>query len=681
MAINTWRRCAAILWLTTLMGGALAAPAKRVLTADDMFRTEAVSEPQISPDGEWIAYQVGTANRDADEFQSAIWMVSWDGKQQLQVTRPSSGVSEARWSPDGRFLSYLGKTGDAEHSQVMLLDRRGGEPRALTSVTDDIESYAWSPDSKRLLLVMETNDEPSTAAMTAKGPKPIVIDSMFFKEDVTGYIGRHQKQNLYLYDIATAKLEPLAKTAQFNDVSPAWSPDGKQIAFVRTQERAVDMDGKLSIELVEARAGAQPRELARPWAPSFQHLAWSPDGKTIAFLQGREPKYSMYMHDELWVMPASGGAPRALTDKLDRWIYSYRFLADNKSLLLLIEDDGNTYPARLALANNAIDRLITRPLVAYGETSAGARVAITAADDATSSEIYALEGRTLRRLTFHSDKLLNEIQLGATEDFSFKVKDGTEVHGMMVKPPGYVAGRKYPTILWIHGGPDLQDDHSADFGFSYQFLRQIIAANGYLVFGVNYRGSSGRGFDFANAIFADWGNKEVEDLLTATDTLVARGIADPDRLGIGGWSYGGILTDYTIASDQRFKVAMSGAGTGNELSMYGSAEYVIQNHYELGPPWSTQELWLKVSYPFFHADRIHTPTLFMGGDKDFNVPVIGSEQMYQALRTLGVPTQLIIYPDQNHELVRPSFLKDRYDRTAEWFGRYLQPTPKKTQLE
>ena len=272
MAITTLRGSLAILLLATLGGPALAAPAKRVLTADDMFRMEAVSEPQISPDGEWIAYLVGTANRDADEFQSSIWMVSWDGKQQLPVTRPSSDVSEARWSPDGRYLSYLGKTGDPEHSQVMLLDRRGGEPRALTSVTDDIESYAWSPDSKRLLLVMETNDEPSTAAMTAKGPKPIVIDSMFFKEDVTGYIGRHQKQNLYLFDIAAARLEPLAKTGQYNDVSPAWSPDGTKIAFVRTQERAVDMDGKIGIELVEARSGAQPRELVRPWAPRFEHV-------------------------------------------------------------------------------------------------------------------------------------------------------------------------------------------------------------------------------------------------------------------------------------------------------------------------------------------------------------------------------------------------------------------------
>ncbi len=165
----------------------------------------------------------------------------------------------------------------------------------------------------------------------------------------------------------------------------------------------------------------------------------------------------------------------------------------------------------------------------------------------------------------------------------------------------------------------------------------------------------------------------MEDLLTATDTLVARGIADPKRLGIGGWSYGAMLTDYTIASDARFQAAVSGAGSANQLAMYGSSEYVVENEAELGSPWRNTELWLKLSYPFFHAERIHTPTLFMGGDKDFNVPIVGSEQMYQALRILGTPTELIVYPDQNHELTRPSFLKDRYDRTAAWFGKYLQP--------
>ena len=242
----------------------------------------------------------------------------------------------------------------------------------------------------------------------------------------------------------------------------------------------------------------------------------------------------------------------------------------------------------------------------------------------------------------------------------------------MVKPPVFVPGRKYPTVLWIHGGPNGQDEHSLVLD-GYQFEPQMFAAKGFVVLRVNYRGGSGRGSAYAKAIFADWGHKEVEDLLAGVDHLVARGIADPDRLAIGGWSYGGILTDYTIASDRRFKAAISGAGSANQLSTYGSDEYVLQYNNELGPPWRNTALWLKVSYPFFHADRIHTPTLFMGGDKDFNVPIIGGEQMYQSLRTLGVPAQLIVYPGQHHVFTRPSFVKDLAQRMSAWLDRYLTP--------
>ncbi|HEV7432902.1 MAG TPA: hypothetical protein VGN77_07655, partial [Steroidobacteraceae bacterium] len=261
------RPSAAIVVFAVLAGAALAAaapPARRALTSDDIYRMEAVSEPRISPDGQSIAYLVTTSDREADEVRSAIWMVGWDGTQPLRLTNPSSSIDSPRWSPDGRYLSYLAKIGDAEHSQVMLLDRRGGEPRVLTHVSEDIESYAWSPDGRRLVLVMQSDNEPTTASFPSKGPKPIVIDSVYFKEDVTGYIGRSQKQHLYLFEVATEKLEPLGGAPEYNDVQPAWSPDGKQIAFVRTRERAEDTDGKMDIDVIETRPGAVPRPLARP---------------------------------------------------------------------------------------------------------------------------------------------------------------------------------------------------------------------------------------------------------------------------------------------------------------------------------------------------------------------------------------------------------------------------------
>ena len=677
----TRRGSTAILIIVVTAATAFAGPAhaaKRVLTPDDIYRMESVSDPQLSPDGQWIAYLVSTSDREADEERSAIWMVSWDGTQQLRLTQPSGSISSPRWSPDGRYLAYLGKPAgtahdaDSAHTQLMLLDRRGGEPRALTQASDDISSLAWSPDGQRLVLVIETDSDTPKDAEAAKKPRPIVIDSLIFKEDVTGYIGRGQKLRLYLFELGTQKLELLSNDPGANDFDPAWSPDSKQIAFARTRERGEDPDGKMDIDVIEARAGAAPRRLVRPYAPNFQRLAWSPDGQLVAYLQGLQPKYYIYMHDELAAVPAAGGMPRALTGALDRWVFGYSFAADSRSLSFVVEDDRRQYLARLQLADSRIEKLDVRMPVVLELSAAGGHTALVAADDKTAAEVYAYEGGALRRLTHHGDKLLDEIELGAVEDLDFKSRDGAEIHGMLVKPPGYVPGRRYPTILWIHGGPDLQDNHSVDFG-SYTMMRQQMAAGGYVVIGVNYRGSSGRGLDFAKAIYADWGHKEVEDLLAAVDAAVARGIADPERLGIGGWSYGGILTDSAIASDGRFKAAFSGAGGVNALASYGTDQYVMQYNSELGLPWRDPVPYVRVSYPFLHADRIHTPTLFMGGDRDFNVPIAGGEQMYTALRTLGVPTQLVVYPDQHHEFGRPSFYKDRLERTAAWFDHYLKP--------
>jgi dipeptidyl aminopeptidase/acylaminoacyl peptidase len=280
-------------------------------------------------------------------------------------------------------------------------------------------------------------------------------------------------------------------------------------------------------------------------------------------------------------------------------------------------------------------------------------------------EVHALEAGKLRKLTKVNDALLAELQLGATEDFTSTSRDGAVVHSLIVKPASYAAGKKYPLILYIHGGPNGQDQHA--FGVD----RELFAASGYVVLAVNYRGSDGRGAAFQRAIYADWSNKEVVDLLGAVDEAIKAGIADPERLGVGGWSYGGILTDAVIATDPRFKAAVSGAGSALQLSMYGHDQYIGQYELELGQPWKTPDAWMKVSWPFFRADRIRTPTLFLCGEKDFNVPITGSEQMYQALKSLGVDTQLIVYPGQFHGLTTPSYQRDRLDRYLKWWGKYL----------
>ena len=650
------------------------APAKRPLTADDIYRGLEVTDPQVSPEGAWIAYTVGSFDRETDKPRSAVWMVDWEGRQNLQVTFGPDEDTLPRWSPDGKYLAFLSTRPAEGKAQVWLLDRRGGEARPLTSVKDEISGYEWSPDGKRLVLIMQVSEKPEEAPDSkARAPKPIVIDRYFFKQDYVGYLTTASRDHLHLFGVESKSLEALTGEKNFDESDPAWSPDGSRLAFISNRAEDPDRTGTSDIFIVEARAGAEPRKLLTVYTPDRQRLVWSPDGRTLAFIQGFEPKYDAYHQERLAVVPAAGGEPRVLTVALDRGVTQAEFTPDGSALTFLVEDDQRTYLGKVAVTGGNVERVSEGGAVLLEISSGGGHTAVAAATDTSATEIYALENGKLRKLTGHNDALFAELRLGAVEDMSFRSEDGTEIRGLMVKPPFYEEGKRYPTLLWIHGGPNMQDDHSLTFGlYPLQLERQLFAAHGYVVLAVNYRGSGGFGAEFTRSIFADWGNKEVADLLAGVDEAVRKGVADPERLGLGGWSYGGILTNYTIATDGRFKAAISGAGSSNQIAMYGGDQYVLQYDNELGPPWRNPEIWAKVSYPFLHADRIHTPTLFMGGEKDCNVPILGGEQMYQALRTLGVPAQLVVYPGQYHLLTRPSYIHDRLERYLAWFDKYLK---------
>lgn len=655
------------------------APVRRPIAVDDMYRMQQVGNPRCSPDGAWIVYTVTAIDREADARHTSIWMVNWEGTQNLRLTNGPSSESSPRWSPDGKFLAFLSARPADANTQLWLLDRHGGEARQLTDVKGDIGDFEWSPNGKLIVLEMSSGDDNDTeaaklAGKSAKAPKPIVIDSYHFKHDNDGYLAETSRSQLYLFDLENRKLEPLTTDRRYDDSDPTWSPDGTRIAFVSNHEKEPDRTGTNDIFIIDAHPGAAPRKLVTAFSASGQRLMFSPDGALLGYLEGSETKYNAYSQNRLVVVPVVGGTPRMLAGNLDRGVSSPDFTPDGTSVVFLVRDDRRAYVARVAVSGGEVQRLSGQELVVYQLASARGHTAVVAAADTVAPEIYALEAGKLRKLTSHNDALLSELQLGAVEDITFNSEDGTEVHGMMIKPPAYDSSRQYPTLLWIHGGPNMQDDHGLQFNtYPLQLERQIFAAQGYVVLAINYRGSAGRGAKYTRSIFADWGHKEAADLLAGVDYAVARGIADPDRLGIGGWSYGGILTDYVIASDTRFKAAISGAGIGNEISMYGSDQYVLQYDNEIGPPWKSLDTWLKISYPFFHANRIRTPTLFMGGQSDFNVPIAGSEQMYQALRTLGIPTQLVIYPGQNHLFSRPSYIHDRMLRFIAWFDRYLKP--------
>ncbi|HEY2325500.1 MAG TPA: prolyl oligopeptidase family serine peptidase [Thermoanaerobaculia bacterium] len=678
------KRCLGVVVLIAVaLSPVVYAQERHPLTTADLAKQRGVNDPQVSPDGKWIAYTVSTVDAEKDKRDTDLWMVSWDGADRVRLTSTAeTSESRPRWSPDGRYLAFLSKRGNEDEkklgSQVWLLDRRGGEAVKLTSIKGGVSSYAWSPDGKRLVLVVDDYD-PSSDPEKKEGWKrktapPIVIDRYHFKQDREGYLAALHS-HLQLFDVESHKSEVLT-SGIWDEKNPSWSPDGRFIAFISNHETDPDRADNTDVFVVEPKAGAQPRKLTTFAGTDDGVPSWSPDSQSIAYLQGDEPKFTAYNLNKLAVISAAGGAPRILTSALDRAVQEpIVWSADGKQLSFIVQDDRITYIGRMPAAGGTVEKLTNglRTVSSLSPRNGGA-FALLSATDTAPDEVHTFEGGSLRRITHENDEWLSHVRLGTVEDFTCTAKDGNEVHGLLFKPPSYVAGTKYPTLLNIHGGPNSQDQHA------FSFERQFLAANGYVVLATNYRGSAGRGTAYQKAIFADWGNKEVIDLLAAVDSAVKSGIADPDRLGIGGWSYGGILTDYTTASDSRFKAAVAGAGSALQLSMYGSDQYVAQYDLELGPPWKNQEAWLRVSYPFLHADRIKTPTLYLGGQADFNVPIIGGEQMYQALRSMGVDTQLIIYPEQYHGITMPSYAADRLERYVAWYDKYLKPAERSAGL-
>jgi dipeptidyl aminopeptidase/acylaminoacyl peptidase len=611
---------------------------------------------------------VSSTDSAKDKNDTDVWMVTWDGTQNIRLTSTPDGESSPRWSPDGRYLGFVSGRQEGKGGQVWLLDRRGGEAQRITQIKGGVSEYQWSPDSRRLAIVVDEETDSILKKDTAekKTPKPIVIDRYQFKRDVAGYL-ETKRSHLAIFDVDAKKVETLTNGVD-DDNSASWSPDGKWIAFVRSPTREPAQVENSDIYVIEAKAGAAPKRLTNFAGSDGGRPSWSPDAKWIAFVRGDEPKYSAYNLNRLAIVRSDGSeTARVVTGAFDRAIASPRFSADGKSVYATTADDRAQHLIRIGVSDGNVERLISGKRVISGFSfGSDGKLAVLAATPDRAPEIFAWDNGAMRALTHQNDSLFSQLQLGTTEEFSSRSKDGTEVHSLLVRPAGAVPGARLPMILYIHGGPNGQDAHQ------FTFDREFFAANGYAVLAVNYRGSSGRGSAYQKAIFADWGNKEVVDLLGAVDEAVKQGIADPNRLGIGGWSYGGILTDYTIATTPRFAAAVSGAGSALQLSMYGVDQYISQYETELGLPWKNPEPWIKVSYPFFHADRIKTPTLFMGGQSDFNVPIIGGEQMYQALRTLGVPTQLVIYPSQFHGITIPSYRVDRLQRYLAWYDRFLK---------
>ena len=655
-----------------LQAAAHGATPPRPLQADDYYRLQTVSDVELSPDGLWVAYTLSTPNRTTDRDDGDIWLASYDGAQHIQLTNSAANDHSPHFGGDGRTLAFLHDPLDGKSDpQIWLIDLPGGEARPLSHFEGTISSFAFAPDGKQLAFSATESARP---APDPDRPAPIVVDRLQFRADGYGFLGK-ERAHLYLLDLASGKAGALT-TGVYNELQPVWSPDGRQLAFLTKRGADPDETNNWDVYVMPAQAGAAAQQVTRnPGTEGDPDGEWSnrtpqfsPDSRQLTYEAGGRPEDAWYALVQLGLANIVGNLESTPAAALDRNCLDEKFSRDGRYIYFRLEDAHSMVLARLRVSDGQVERLSPAGhVVTEFDVGAEGHTVLAYGTGNQPPEIYALEKGGLRALTHHNAEWLSQVDVGSFATLEFKSPDGLPISALLLTPSGRQPAGGWPTVVRLHGGPNEQ--HQYEFFFDWQLFR----AAGYAVLAPDPRGSTGRGYAFQKLLFGKWGEVDVPDVLAAADYAVAQHIADPQRLGIGGWSYGSELTNYVIVSDHRFRAATSGAGEGNMLAGYGTDEYVREWEIELGLPWQNTALWIERSSPFLHADRITTPTLFLGCEADSNVPLLGAEQMYEALRRLHVPTQLIVYPGEYHGLDRPSFLLDRITRYIAWYDRFLKP--------
>lgn len=667
---------------------------KRRTAAEDLYRFQLISSPRISPNGEQVVYGLSRVDQKTEKKYANLWIAAADGSTPpRQFTFGDQSDGHPRWSPDGKKVAFLSNRAELEKpARIFLISLEGGEARPLTSIEGAISTFSWSPDGKRLLCVVRKTDADVLEREKDEQKKKLGTvfrhyDRLFYKLDGEGYLPK-ERWHLWMVDAETGEAKQLTDHDVYDDRSPAWSPDGQTIAFISNRSEEPDAYPDWDDLYVMPAAGGEVRKIEAPLGPKSDP-AISPDGRWVAYY-GVEGEGLGYKNTHLWIAPLDGSAPaRCLTGAADlhisgwtindvsnpesippTWsndsqIIYFPVVYHGSSVLKSIRADGSQPTPDEVIGEGGVvggysfDRNQKRLAYFYGSMNDPGQVHVR--------EMTASSGEPL---TNHNRDLLEEIEASDVEEVWFKGPDGNDLQGWIMKPPGFDPSQKYPSIMEIHGGPLTQ------YGKFYMHEFNYLAANGYVVYFSNPRGGRGYGEEHAGAIWGDWGNRDYADLMAWADYAENLPYIDRDRMGVTGGSYGGYMTVWIIGHTDRFKAAVTQRCVSNFVSMWGSSDFnwAFQQELNNKPPFEDLQFYWDHS-PIAYIGNARTPTLVIHNENDHRCPIEQGEQVFVALKRLGVDTEFVRFPDEFHGLSRGGRTDRRIARLnhiLRWFDKYLK---------
>ena len=681
-----------------LAAGSLSAQSRRPATFDDVLNIKTIQGATISPDGRWVIYGVRQWVSEQDpstplaeaqasprtgrmESRTHVWKVATDGSSPArQITFGEKGESQAQFSPDGKFISFVAARGAAEaKSQIYVMSTEGGEAWKLTDAKENVSAYSWSPDGSRIAFVAT---DPRSAAEEADIKR---------RDDERVFEGDFRFAQAWVIDVQTRAAARVTEgTERTVQGAPSWSPDGKQFVFsaattpmLRDNRRDVYIATLAPASGPAGEQASKVEKISTNWGNDGSPR-WSQDGATIAWVS--EPNNTaplpdgtaagVVMQQRLVLYDVrSKTINDTLTPAFDSEAGSPVWTNEGKRVMFVTGNRAYNEAFAYDLTSGTYTQLSEKRTINGTSISKDGRtIAVTMDAPDSAAEIYVTDPSfaNFKRLT-NTNPQLAEVQQGETEVVTWKSSDGAEVEGVLLKPVGFQAGRRYPTLVVAHGGPAGAYVN----GFRLGGLEggQVWAGKGWAVFYPNPRGSSNYGQRTLAANVNDWGGGDFKDIMTGVDALVARGIADPDKLAHIGWSYGGYMTAWTITQTSRYKAAMVGAGLTNMWSMYGTNDIpsVLVAYFGGIPNKQTLPLYLDRS-AMTHIDKATTPTLILHGANDERVPTGQAYELYRGLKDRGRPTELVFYPREGHGITEYYHQKDRLQRIYDWVTKYTLGT-------